>query len=59
MEQTYLTEILLEESLDRAVELLQAGEIVAFPTETVFGLGAAIFSPEAIAKIFLILARWK
>ncbi|MCX6990943.1 MAG: L-threonylcarbamoyladenylate synthase [Chlamydiae bacterium] len=57
MAQTYLTEILSEESLDRAVELLQQGEIVAFPTETVFGLGAPIFSPEAIAKIFLAKGR--
>jgi L-threonylcarbamoyladenylate synthase len=57
MAQTYQTEILSEESIDRGAELLQAGEIVAFPTETVFGLGAAIFSPEAVAKIFLAKGR--
>jgi len=57
MEKTYQTEILSEESIDRAAELLQEGEIVAFPTETVFGLGAAIFSPEAVAKIFLAKGR--
>ena len=36
----------------RAVELLQAGELVAFPTETVYGLGADAANPEAVAKIF-------
>ena len=36
----------------RAVELLQAGELVAFPTETVYGLGADAANPQAVAKIF-------
>lgn len=35
-----------------AAEYLQKGELVAFPTETVYGLGAPIFNPEAIAKIY-------
>lgn len=36
----------------RAVELLRAGELVAFPTETVYGLGADAANPAAVAKIF-------
>jgi len=36
----------------RAAALLQAGEIVAFPTETVYGLGADARRSDAVAKIF-------
>ncbi|MFW6351246.1 MAG: L-threonylcarbamoyladenylate synthase [Bacteroidota bacterium] len=35
-----------------AAGLIQMGELVAFPTETVYGLGADAFNPEAVAKIF-------
>ena len=43
-----------EISTDRkaAVELLQKGEIVALPTETVYGLAADALNPIAVAKIF-------
>jgi L-threonylcarbamoyladenylate synthase len=37
---------------DRAVRLLRAGEIVALPTETVYGLAADALNPVAVAKIF-------
>jgi len=43
--------------LAQAVELLQAGELVAFPTETVYGLGADAANPEAVAKIFAAKGR--
>jgi L-threonylcarbamoyladenylate synthase len=43
--------------LDRAAELLRAGEIVAFPTETVYGLGANALNPIAVAKIFIAKQR--
>ena len=36
----------------RAAELLQSGGTVAFPTETVYGLGANALDPAAVAKIF-------
>jgi len=36
----------------RAVALLRAGGTVAFPTETVYGLGANALDPAAVAKIF-------
>ena len=36
----------------RAAEILRAGGTVAFPTETVYGLGADALSPAAVAKIF-------
>lgn len=44
-------------NLEKAVSLLKKGEPVAFPTETVYGLGASIFSPEAIEKIFVLKGR--
>jgi L-threonylcarbamoyladenylate synthase len=42
---------------DRAVELLRDGELVAFPTETVYGLGADASNPAAVAKIFAAKGR--
>ena len=44
-------------SLARAVEILRAGELVAFPTETVYGLGADAASPRAVAKIYAAKGR--
>ncbi|MDD2663038.1 MAG: L-threonylcarbamoyladenylate synthase [Dechloromonas sp.] len=41
----------------RAVELLRAGELVAIPTETVYGLGADAANPAAVAKIFAAKGR--
>ena len=41
-----------EAGLLRAAELLRKGGTVAFPTETVYGLGANALDPEAVAKIF-------
>lgn len=38
--------------LSRYVEILKNGGIVAFPTETVYGLGASAWNPEAIRKIY-------
>ncbi len=38
--------------LDKAAEILRSGGTVAFPTETVFGLGASCLQPHAIEKIF-------
>lgn len=46
-----------EEKINEAARLLQAGEVVAFPTETVYGLGADATNPEAIEKIFMAKGR--
>ena len=40
-----------------AVQLLRDGELVAFPTETVYGLGADASNPAAIAKIYALKGR--
>ena len=47
----------LPSSLDRAVRALAAGELVAFPTETVYGLGADAGSDAAVRKIFAAKGR--
>jgi L-threonylcarbamoyladenylate synthase len=39
-------------SLERAADLLRSGGIVAFPTETVYGLGASVFDEMAVARVF-------
>lgn len=44
-------------SLDQALALLRAGELVGIPTETVYGLAADAGNPEAIAKIFAAKGR--
>lgn len=36
----------------KAAEIIKAGGLVAFPTETVYGLGADALNPQAVAKIF-------
>lgn len=41
----------------RAVDLLVGGELVALPTETVYGLGADAANPAAVAKIFAAKGR--
>jgi L-threonylcarbamoyladenylate synthase len=43
--------------IDKAVALLRAGELVAFPTETVYGLGADARNADAVAKIFAAKGR--
>ena len=43
---------LLHKAVEEAARLLKAGEIVALPTETVYGLAADAFNPAAVAKVF-------
>ena len=45
------------ESIATAAQILQRGGTVAFPTETVYGLGANALDPEAVAKIFAAKQR--
>jgi L-threonylcarbamoyladenylate synthase len=44
-------------AIECAAGLLAAGELVAFPTETVYGLGARVDDDAAVAKIFLAKGR--
>lgn len=52
-----MTKTIKKEELQVAAELIRAGELVAFPTETVYGLGANALDPEAVKKIFLAKKR--
>lgn len=54
---TEIPRLVPQADLDRAVALLQAGELVALPTETVYGLGADAMNPAAVAKIFAAKGR--
>ena len=45
------------ESLKQAAALLRAGQVVAFPTETVYGLGADALNDEAVRAIFAAKER--
>ncbi len=45
------------DALERAAELLRAGDLVAFPTETVYGLGADAANERAIEAIFAAKGR--
>lgn len=47
----------LTKSVRRAAALLRSGEVVAFPTETVYGLGADVFNEAAVRKIFVAKGR--
>lgn len=51
------TPALFAAAVKRATDLLQAGEVVALPTETVYGLAANALNEKAVAKIFQVKGR--
>ncbi len=60
MPETQILEVADDEMKDAVVAacaLLRAGEIVALPTETVYGLAADAFNPVAVAKVFAAKQR--
>ena len=46
-----------EEQIEKAAEILRKGGLVAFPTETVYGLGADASNPAAVRKLFAAKGR--
>jgi L-threonylcarbamoyladenylate synthase len=46
-----------DEAIDEAAALIRSGGLVAFPTETVYGLGADAANPDAVAKVFAAKGR--
>ena len=46
-----------ESDLERAGEIIRAGGLVAFPTETVYGLGADALNAEAVASVYAAKGR--
>lgn len=47
----------ITDDIDAAVRRLRAGGLVAFPTETVYGLGADAAHPAAVRRIFAVKGR--
>ena len=45
------------ENINLIKETIQSGELIAFPTETVYGLGADGLNEEAVKKIFQVKGR--
>jgi L-threonylcarbamoyladenylate synthase len=45
------------DEIERAAEIIKQGGLVAFPTETVYGLGANALNPDAVARIFAVKRR--
>ena len=45
------------EALAHAVRLLRAGKVIAFPTDTVYGVGASGFNERAIEQIYVVKER--
>ena len=52
-----MTEEMRQQELDEAGEILKRGGLVAFPTETVYGLGADALNEEAAARIYAAKGR--
>ncbi len=54
------TEVLPADSPDtlpHALEVLKRGGVVAFPTDTVYGIGAMVFDAEAVARLYVAKGR--
>lgn len=47
----------LQKDIEKAAKLIRQGKVVAFPTETVYGLGANALDPVAVARIFELKER--
>ena len=47
----------VDDQIARAVDVLRRGGLVAFPTETVYGLGADAASPDAVRRLFAVKGR--
>jgi len=53
----FADDLLVSEDLGQVVDFLQRGELVAIPTETVYGLAGDLFQKRAIAEIFRVKGR--
>jgi len=47
----------LQEQVERGIKILKAGGIVAFPTDTVYGLGADALNDKAVERIYAVKKR--
>ena len=51
------TQIFNKDNIKQAAQLLAQGELVAFPTETVYGLGADATNEEAVKNVYRAKGR--
>ncbi len=49
--------VALQEQIEKGIKILKAGGIVAFPTDTVYGLGADAFNSKAVERIYEVKKR--
>ena len=49
----------LQKQVEQAISILKEGGIVAFPTDTVYGLGAAVNLPQAVERVYQVKERPK
>ena len=47
----------MQESIQKALEVLRSGGVILYPTDTVWGIGCDATNPEAVAKIYEIKRR--
>ncbi len=52
MKETLVVDVSTPGAIEQAAEVIRAGGLVAFPTETVYGLGADACNPTSVARIF-------
>lgn len=44
-------------AIEQAVQVLREGGLVVFPTDTVYGVGAAVDRPDAVARLYVVKGR--
>ncbi len=49
----------LQEQINKGIRMLKEGSLVAFPTDTVYGLGADAFKSKAVERIYQVKKRPK
>jgi L-threonylcarbamoyladenylate synthase len=57
--QTQILKTSDEKAISLAVEYIQSGKIVAFPTDTVYGIGVSVKSIEGITQLYIVKRREK
>ena len=52
-----ITKIYTTDEIEKAANELRLGELIAFPTETVYGLGADATNEQAVKRVYLAKGR--
>ena len=57
MEEPQIFDCTLRENISRCVDIVRGGGVIAFPTDTVYGIGCDPFNDEASQRVFVIKGR--